>query len=90
MEGNELWRPPIFIRNKGASVAMKITKATVNITSPGRNFVTLKIETEEGIHGLGDGTLNGRELAVSSAAIRFKQKTSGNISIAGPIGGEGR
>jgi mannonate dehydratase len=45
---------------------MKITKATVNITSPGRNFVTLKIETDEGIYGLGDGTLNGRELAVAS------------------------
>jgi mannonate dehydratase len=45
---------------------MRITKATVNITSPGRNFVTLKLETDEGIHGLGDGTLNGRELAVAS------------------------
>ncbi|MDE3200677.1 MAG: D-galactonate dehydratase family protein [Acidobacteriota bacterium] len=45
---------------------MKITRATVNVTSPGRNFVTLKIETDEGIYGLGDGTLNGRELAVAS------------------------
>ena len=45
---------------------MKIIKAYVNITSPGRNFVTLKIETDEGIYGLGDGTLNGRELAVAS------------------------
>jgi mannonate dehydratase len=45
---------------------MKITTATVNITSPGRNFVTLKVETDEGIYGLGDGTLNGRELAVAS------------------------
>jgi mannonate dehydratase len=45
---------------------MKITRASVNITSPGRNFVTLKIETGEGIYGLGDGTLNGRELAVAS------------------------
>jgi mannonate dehydratase len=45
---------------------LKITNAYVNITSPGRNFVTLKIETDEGIYGLGDGTLNGRELAVSS------------------------
>ncbi len=45
---------------------MKITKASVNICSPGRNFVTLKIETDEGIYGLGDGTLNGRELAVVS------------------------
>ena len=45
---------------------MKITHAYVNITSPGRNFVTLKIETDEGIYGLGDATLNGRELAVAS------------------------
>jgi len=45
---------------------VKITNAYVNITSPGRNFVTLKIETDEGIYGLGDGTLNGRELAVAS------------------------
>ncbi|MFT4114267.1 D-mannonate dehydratase ManD [Silvibacterium sp.] len=45
---------------------MKITDAYVNITSPGRNFVTLKIVTDEGIYGLGDGTLNGRELAVAA------------------------
>jgi mannonate dehydratase len=45
---------------------MKITNASVNICSPGRNFVTLKIETDEGIYGLGDGTLNGRELSVAS------------------------
>jgi mannonate dehydratase len=44
----------------------KITDARVIITSPGRNFVTLKIETDEGIYGLGDATLNGRELAVAS------------------------
>src|ERR1700712_4113590 len=45
---------------------MKITGARVIVCSPDRNFVTLKIETDEGIYGLGDGTLNGRELAVSS------------------------
>ena len=45
---------------------MKIAKASVIITSPGRNFVTLKVETDEGIYGLGDATLNGRELAVAS------------------------
>ena len=45
---------------------MKITDAKVLITSPGRNFVTLKIYTDEGIYGLGDATLNGRELAVAS------------------------
>src|SRR3954470_12422242 len=45
---------------------MKITNARVIVCSPGRNFVTLKIETDEGVYGLGDGTLNGRELAVAS------------------------
>ena len=45
---------------------MKITNAKVFVSSPGRNFVTLKIYTDEGIYGLGDGTLNGRELAVAS------------------------
>ena len=34
--------------------------------SPGRNFVTLKIVCEDGTHGVGDATLNGRELAVAS------------------------
>ena len=43
---------------------MKITAGRVIVCSPGRNFVTLKIETDEGVHGLGDATLNGRELAV--------------------------
>ena len=45
---------------------MKITAARVVVTCPGRNFVTLKIETDEGIHGVGDATLNGRELAVAA------------------------
>ena len=45
---------------------MKISNLEVIICSPGRNFVTVKIETEEGIYGLGDATLNGRELAVAA------------------------
>src|ERR1700728_2058291 len=45
---------------------MKILSAKVIVCSPGRNFVTLKIETDAGIFGLGDATLNGRELAVVS------------------------
>jgi mannonate dehydratase len=43
---------------------MKITNARVITTCPGRNFVTLKIEVEGGLTGIGDATLNGRELAV--------------------------
>ncbi|NYF59385.1 D-mannonate dehydratase ManD [Micromonospora purpureochromogenes] len=45
---------------------MKIVAADVIVTSPDRNFVTLKITTADGLTGLGDGTLNGRELAVAS------------------------
>jgi len=43
-----------------------ITAARVIVTCPGRNFVTLKIDTKGGDSGLGDATLNGRELAVAS------------------------
>lgn len=45
---------------------MKITSARVIVTCPGRNFVTLKVEVEGGLTGIGDATLNGRELAVVS------------------------
>src|SRR5437870_10278384 len=45
---------------------MKIVDAEVVVCCPGRNFVTLKVVTEDGIHGLGDATLNGRELSVAS------------------------
>jgi mannonate dehydratase len=45
---------------------MKIVAGKVVTCSPGRNFVTLKLETEDGVHGLGDATLNGRELSVAS------------------------
>jgi mannonate dehydratase len=41
-----------------------IERAEVLVTSPGRNFVTLRITTSDGVTGLGDATLNGRELAV--------------------------
>ncbi|WP_416464354.1 D-mannonate dehydratase ManD [Sphingomonas sp. VDB2] len=44
----------------------KIIDAKVIVTCPGRNFVTLKIITDEGVYGLGDATLNGRELSVAS------------------------
>ncbi|MBW8880519.1 MAG: bifunctional D-altronate/D-mannonate dehydratase, partial [Asticcacaulis sp.] len=45
---------------------LTIRSARVIVTCPGRNFVTLKIETDQGVYGIGDATLNGRELAVAS------------------------
>ncbi|EQB07992.1 D-mannonate dehydratase ManD [Novosphingobium lindaniclasticum] len=44
----------------------KIVDAKVIITCPGRNFVTLKITCDDGTTGVGDATLNGRELSVAS------------------------
>jgi mannonate dehydratase len=43
-----------------------IERAEVFVAGPGRNFVTLRITTSDGVTGLGDATLNGRELAVAS------------------------
>jgi len=40
---------------------MKITSAEVFVGGPGKNYVTLKIKTDAGIYGIGDGTLNTRE-----------------------------
>jgi mannonate dehydratase len=45
---------------------MKIIDGRVIVTCPGRNFVTVKLETDEGVYGIGDATLNGRELAVAA------------------------
>src|SRR5699024_12501465 len=44
----------------------RISDVRVVVCSPGRNYVTLVVETEDGIIGIGDATLNGRELAVAA------------------------
>ena len=54
------------IASEGTVRERKITGARVVVCSPGRNFVTLVIETEGGVVGYGDATLNGRELSVAS------------------------
>ncbi len=45
---------------------MKINDIKVIVASPGRNFVTVKVITDEGLYGVGDATVNGRELAVAA------------------------
>jgi len=40
---------------------MKIIDAKVFVGGPGKNYVTLKIITDQGVYGLGDATLNNRE-----------------------------
>ena len=80
----------------------RVAEARVIVTCPGRNFVTLKIDTEDGVTGLGDATLNGRELAVAAylerprvpAADRPRRRrasrTPGSTSTTAPTGGAGR
>jgi mannonate dehydratase len=46
---------------------LKITDVRVIVTCPDRNYVLVKILTNEpGLYGVGDATLNGRELAVAT------------------------
>jgi len=46
---------------------LKITDVRVIVTCPARNYVLVKILTSEpGLYGVGDATLNGRELAVAT------------------------
>ena len=47
---------------------MKITDIKVILTCPdSRNFVLVKVLTDEGVHGCGEGTLNGNEPVVATA-----------------------
>ena len=57
---------PTETTTHGSKNDREIVDAKVIVTCPGRNFVTLKITTRSGVYGLGDATLNGRELAVAS------------------------
>ncbi len=47
---------------------MKITEIRPIVTCPGRNYVFVKIFTDEpGLYGVGEGTLNGSETIVAEA-----------------------
>jgi mannonate dehydratase len=47
---------------------MKITEVKVIITCPGRNYVFVKVLTDQpGLYGIGEGTLNGSETIVAEA-----------------------
>ena len=74
---------------------MKIVDAEVIVTSPDRNFVTLRITTDDGLTGLGDATLNGRELAVASYLRRPRRAAAdragpapdrGHLAVPVPLG----
>lgn len=45
---------------------MKITSADVFVGGPGKNYITLKIMTNEGIYGVGDASINTRGLLTAT------------------------
>lgn len=51
---------------------MKITDITVYLAKEWRTFLFVVIDTDEGIYGLGEAGLTGRELAVKGAIEHFK------------------
>ena len=50
---------------------MKITEIRIIVASPDRNFVTVKVMTDEGLYGIGDATVNGREKTATVLLIWF-------------------
>ena len=76
---------------------MKIIDVDVLVTSPGRNFVLVKIQTDDGLYGWGDATLKGvsspwprRCVSISRRCslveIPIASRIPGNTSIAERIG----
>jgi galactonate dehydratase len=53
---------------------LKITDVKVCLLSHevGRTYVIVKVETDEGIYGLGDATLEGKEESVATAIKEFR------------------
>src|SRR5579862_3032028 len=61
------WGAPAPRASSNGLPPLKITEVRTIVTNPGRNYVLVKILTSEpGLYGVGDATLNGRELAVAS------------------------
>lgn len=59
---------------------MKITDAKVLVGCPGRNFLTLKIYTDEGVYGLG-GSETGRDHFQLAVMVRERDSLLNNHGI---------
>ena len=68
---------------------MKITGLKTFICNAFRtNFVFVKVETDQGIHGWGEATLEYRELTVQAEKTRTISRRSGMTVTATHTGGE--
>lgn len=53
---------------------MKITDVRVFVTRPaGLNYVVIKVLTDEGVYGVGEGSLNGSEVVVARYLEHIKE-----------------
>ncbi|MCS6858906.1 MAG: D-galactonate dehydratase family protein [Abditibacteriales bacterium] len=53
---------------------MRITDIRVFVTCPtGQNYVVTKVLTDEGVYGVGEGTLNGNEIVVARCLEHIKE-----------------
>ena len=58
---------------------MKITDVRVFVTRPtGMNYVVIKILTDEGVYGVGEGSLNGSEIVVARYLEHIKELLIGH------------
>jgi L-alanine-DL-glutamate epimerase-like enolase superfamily enzyme len=63
---------PSFAR-RDAEMCMEITGIeTYPVWGGARNLLFVVVDTDEGIHGIGEAGLTGRELAVTGAIEHFK------------------
>ncbi len=69
---------------------MKIARADVIVTCPGRNFVTLKIVTDEDVYGIGSATaMWDRTIAVNLKSTYLLSPRSSNPPCRSPAMGSG-
>lgn len=57
---------------------MAITDVKVILTCPGRNYTLVKIMTDSGVTGVGDGTLNGSEAVVAQMLTHMRELIIGH------------
>jgi len=67
-KGGNMWGASFSDPSNPGLPPLKITDVRVIVTCPDRNYVLVKVLTNEpGLYGVGDATLNGRELSVATA-----------------------
>ena len=64
---------------------MKITEVRTFLTCPGRNYVLVKILTDEGVYGVGEGSMNSSEPAETENASRLPSGDQTWLTLPAPL-----